>query len=227
MTTDPSPLGTRKGRRKTSLETIFANFSKAPSSLAAPSGRERQMGTPVSLASLATSDIGSWQTWSGSRVSLFFKSPVKPFPNGKCLTPFSHSKYDMFSTIATVLIPIEENIEMPFRASAMANLEGVVTPTAKLRSISWHTVNWTSPVPGGKSNMRTSKSPQSVPFRSCVVTLPAIGPRRIAAPPSLPLPGTPLLEETNPSESSLTPLCSIGYTIFLPNGDLRTAGSSR
>jgi hypothetical protein len=75
------------------------------------------------------------------------------------------SKYDIFSTTAMVGIPKDENISIPFFVSDKASLDGVVTATAPLSCKSWHTCSWMSPVPGGKSKIRTSNSCQSVPFK--------------------------------------------------------------
>lgn len=43
------------------------------------------------------------------------------------------TKYDMFSTTASVGIPIDVNISIPFRVSSVASLEGVVTTTDFVR----------------------------------------------------------------------------------------------
>lgn len=67
--------------------------------------------------------------------------------------------------MARVGTPKDVNISIPFAASVAASFDGVVTDTAPLNSRSWHMVSWTSPVPGGMSSMRMSRSPQSVPLR--------------------------------------------------------------
>mmetsp|Transcript_91761 Transcript_91761/g.186823 ORF Transcript_91761/g.186823 Transcript_91761/m.186823 type:complete len:203 (+) Transcript_91761:97-705(+) len=87
-TTVPSAEGARCGNRNNSLETIFASFSKAFSSTSASSRREIQIGTPVTFASLALFEIGSWHifpvvsTSHPKASSSRFPSPARPLPNG-------------------------------------------------------------------------------------------------------------------------------------------------
>lgn len=53
-----------------------------------------------------------------------------PIPSEEGETPFRlTTKYDMFSTMASVGMPKEVNISIPFRVSSVANLDGVVTST--------------------------------------------------------------------------------------------------
>ena len=134
-----------------------------------------------------------------------------------CYKNVPTSKYAIFSMAQSARTPRELNISIPFCASLHASRDGVKTETTPLSWISWQIVSWTSPVPGGKSTIKTSRCPQSVPFNlndffqshklnhiqatlfikshftySCVTTLLAMGPRMTAAPPLWPDPGTPL-----------------------------------
>ncbi len=56
---------------------------------------------------------------------------------------------------------------------------GVVTITAPASGIFWVRVSWMSPVPGGRSISRKSRSSHSVSLNSWVIAEVAIGPRQI------------------------------------------------
>jgi hypothetical protein len=73
------------------------------------------------------------------------------------------------------------NIVTPFTASMSETSCGVVTMTAPSSLIAWESVSWASPVPGGRSTTRKSRSPQTTSPMSCVRAFITIGPRHTSA----------------------------------------------
>ena len=73
----------------------------------------------------------------------------------------------------------------------------------------WLRVSCTSPVPGGRSTMSASSSPQATWPISCCSAPWSIGPRQITASPSLSM---------RPIDMSVTPWAWSGM-IVLPSGD--------
>ncbi|MNN59312.1 hypothetical protein D3C81_1744210 [compost metagenome] len=85
----------------------------------------------------------------------------------------------MFSTIPSTGTSTFSNIFKALRASSVAMSCGVVTMTAPATGIFCDSVSWISPVPGGRSISRKSRSPHSVSLNSWVSADVAIGPRQI------------------------------------------------
>ena len=85
----------------------------------------------------------------------------------------------MFSTMPSTGTSTFSNIFSAFFASSVAMSCGVVTITAPASGIFWVRVSWMSPVPGGRSISRKSRSSHRVSLNSWVIAEVAIGPRQI------------------------------------------------
>ncbi len=95
---------------------------------------------------------------------------------------FGQAKPFMFSmTPSTGTCSWRQNV-MDLRTSTAATRWGVVTITAPSnRPISWHTESGSSPVPGGESITRQSRSPQATSLRNCLMAPIFSGPRQMTA----------------------------------------------
>ncbi len=93
---------------------------------------------------------------------------------------------DIFSITPRIGVLTFSNISAPFRTSERAISCGVVTIIAPdIRNFCVR-VSWTSPVPGGKSKIKKSRSPQSTSLKNCSVILETSGPLQMTG-VSLPL----------------------------------------
>ena len=91
------------------------------------------------------------------------------------------ARYDMFSTTPTTFWPVCSTI-WPARSATSADTAwGVVTMTSSESGMSCATEIAMSPVPGGRSRSRTSRSPQKTSARNCSSALCRIGPRQTTA----------------------------------------------
>ena len=86
------------------------------------------------------------------------------------------SMYDIFSTTPNKGVLTLLNISAPFLTSVNAMSFGVVTMIAPSRGIFCDSVNCTSPVPGGRSRIRKSSSPQITSLKNCSVIFATRGP---------------------------------------------------
>ena len=84
----------------------------------------------------------------------------------------------MFSMIPSTGMLTFSNMATPRRASMSARSCGVETITAPASGALCAIVSWTSPVPGGMSTIRQSRSPQATSRSSWVIADITIGPRQ-------------------------------------------------
>ena len=110
----------------------------------------------------------------------------------------------MFSTTPTTRCRVCTAIEPARSATSAAACCGVVTTSSSAFGISWAVEIAMSPVPGGRSSSRTSRSPQYTSARNCCSARCSIGPRQTTA--SLPAVNIPI-------EMTFTP-CACGGMIM-------------
>src|ERR1700687_5200645 len=96
---------------------------------------------------------------------------------------------------------------MPRRASISAMSCGVETMTAPVSGVCCALVSWASPVPGGRSTTRISRSPHATSRSICVIAEITIGPRQIMARSS---------STRKPMDITLTPKRSMGSSMRGP-----------
>ena len=95
--------------------------------------------------------------------------------------PCSHVKSVMFSITPTTRTKLRRAMSAARWATFWAASAGVVTITMSARGSSRARPIWTSPVPGGMSISRSSRSPQCTSRRNCSTALVSIRPRHIRA----------------------------------------------
>ena len=99
-----------------------------------------------------------------------------------------------FCLVCTAMRPVRS-------ATSAAAVWGVVTTRISAPGRSWATEMVTSPVPGGRSSRRTSRSPQKTSDRNCWTARWSMGPRQM----------TGCLSSTNmPMEMTFTPWATGG-----------------
>ncbi len=113
-----------------------------------------------------------------------------PVPNTSIREPSGSSIHDMFSTTPTTRCRVCTAIEPARSATSAAACWGVVTTSSSAFGISWAVEIAMSPVPGGRSSSRTSRSPQYTSARNCCSARCSIGPRQTTA--SLPAVNIPI-----------------------------------
>ena len=89
-------------------------------------------------------------------------------------------KLRMFSMMPRIGTCTFSNMRRPRRAIFRLTAWGVVTITTPYSGMLCASVNWVSPVPGGRSRIRQSSSPHCTPAMNIFRYLPTIGPRRTA-----------------------------------------------
>ena len=72
----------------------------------------------------------------------------------------------------------------PRMASLTETACGPVTMMPPVSGTLWARLNCASPVPGGRSTIRSSNSPQRTSVKSCWIALCSMGPRQTTASPS-------------------------------------------
>ena len=106
-------------------------------------------------------------------------SPLMVMAETSPSTSPSKTNPDIFSITPKTGVFTFRNMSAPLRTSARAMSCGVVTITAPdIRSFCV-SVNWISPVPGGKSKIITSNSPHFTSRKNCSVILATNGPRQM------------------------------------------------
>ena len=85
----------------------------------------------------------------------------------------------MFSTMPRIGTFTLLNIAMPLRTTPSDASCGVVTMTPPSSGTVWQSESCASPVPGGKSTSRKSRSPHSTAIKNWSIVFAIIGPRQI------------------------------------------------
>nr|QNO45315.1 hypothetical protein MMIICKHE_00003 [Methanosarcinales archaeon ANME-2c ERB4] len=121
-----------------------------------------------------------------------------PILNRSIVSPhFGHLNPLMFSTIPITGMPSSFAKVTDFLESRRATSCGVVTTIAPSRfGINWATLSGSSPVPGGRSTMRQSRSPQKTSERNCFIAPILSGPLHTT--------GVSLLASRNASDMTFT-----------------------
>src|SRR5438874_1053401 len=133
---------------------------------------------------------------------------LPPGPNiGVIRLQAGQQKPDMFSINPRIGMFTFRNIAMPRRASISARSCGVETITAPASGACCAMVSCASPVPGGKSTTRRSRSAHDTWCSICVIAEITIGPRQIMARSS---------STRKPIDITLTPKRSIGSSMPPP-----------
>jgi hypothetical protein len=91
----------------------------------------------------------------------------------------------MFSTIPRMGTPIVRAMLAAFLTTIAARSCGEVTRTTPSKGMACITVSEASAVPGGRSTMRQSRSPQTTSPQNCLMAVLMSGPRQITASSSL------------------------------------------
>ena len=146
------------------------------------------------------------------RGTLYFWAKCSPPPEENMSERWlqcGHTNPLIFSTIPDIFKSSWRQKSRHLRQSARDSSCGVVTTMAFFSPCkSWAAERDSSPVPGGKSRIRKSRSPQSVWLSSCSSTPILAGPRQITAESGFSI--------KTPSETNFTPWDSSGISPLTP-----------
>ena len=116
-----------------------------------------------------------------SRVSDSATICPPPAPKISIRSPVGSSSQDMFSITPTSRWWVWSEMAPARSATSAAAICGVVTTRISALGSNWASEMATSPVPGGRSRSRTSRSPQYTSARNCWRARCSIGPRHTTA----------------------------------------------
>ena len=166
------------------------------------------MGMPASPPSRKATSSGIWPSSSTGEFTVWLSRLARmsppPEPNNSMVLPSGSVKNDMFSMTPATFCPVCTAMAPARSATSAAAACGVVTTRISALGRSCATEIATSPVPGGRSRSRISKSPKYTSPRNCSRARCNMGPRQ----------ATGWLPATNmPMEMTFT-LCATGGRII-------------